>query len=156
MTDESNATCRIDSVVPSYDQIAALYAAAPLRRPIRDRNRIETMFAGSNLVRSAWDGKRLVGLMRGWCDGAFDGFVSDLAVHPDWQGSGIGRALLDCLSEYGEGIQWTLHASPLAREYYAKVGWTAPASPWILPRRGFDDRHPREWQQDHLDLAAKA
>jgi len=147
---------RIERSIPDYDRIAALYAAAPLRRPVRDRTRIETMFRGSNVVRSAWEGTRLVGLLRGWCDGAFDGFVSDLAIHPDWQGKGLGKALLDCLAEYGDGVQWTLHASPLAREYYAKVGWNAPTSPWILPRQGFDNRDPREWQKDHLDLAASA
>ena len=111
------------------------------------------MFRNSNVVRSAWDGDRLVGLLRAWTDFAFDGFVSDLAIHPAWQGKGVGKRLLDCLSEFGDGIQWTLHASPLAGEYYPKVGWTAPTAPWILPRKGFDSRDPREWQQDHLDLA---
>ena len=156
MTDESKPTYRIEPTVPDFERIAALYAAAALRRPVRDRSRIETMFRGSNVVRSAWEKDRLVGLLRGWCDGAFDGFVSDLAIHPRWQGKGLGKALLDCLSEYGDGIQWTLHASPLALEYYAKMGWSIPTSPWILPRKGFDNREPREWQLDHLDLAASA
>lgn len=147
---------RIERSIPSYERIAALYAAAPLRRPVRDRERIETMFRNANVVRSAWDGIRLVGLLRAWTDFAFDGFVSDLAIHPEWQGKGLGKRLLDCLSEYGDGIQWTLHASPLAREYYPKVGWKTPAAPWILPRQGFDSRDPRDWQRDHLDLARLA
>jgi len=50
---------------PDAGPIADLYRAAELRRPIDDVNRIARMYAGSPIVVTAWDGARLVGIVRG-------------------------------------------------------------------------------------------
>jgi ribosomal protein S18 acetylase RimI-like enzyme len=121
-------------VRPPLDAIIALYRAAPLNRPIEDPDRIARMYAGSNMVHSAWNGKRLVGILRGWTDGAFDGYVSDLAVHPNFQEQGIGRELLRRVIESNHEVQFVLRASKVARDYYSHVGWQAIENGWFLPR----------------------
>ena len=94
--------------------IAALYRAAQLRRPVDDLDRIARTYAGSPIVLSAWDGPRLVGILRGWTDGAYDGYVCDLAVDPEYQKQGVGRELLRrCVSQSPE-VQWVLRASVIA------------------------------------------
>src|SRR5437588_8251372 len=65
---------------PEAAEIARLYDAARLVRPTGDLKRIQKMYAGSTVVWSAWDGSRLVGILRGWTDGGYDGYVCDLAV----------------------------------------------------------------------------
>lgn len=147
---------KIEQAIPPVERIAALYSAAALRRPVRDLARLETMFRGSNVVRAAWDGSRLVGLLRGWTDGVFDGWVSDLAVHPTWQSRGVGKALLASLDELGDGIQWGLFASPLAKDYYAHLGWKLSDVAWIRAREGWDPGEPLAWRERHLDLADQA
>lgn len=139
-------------IVPPMPAVASLYAAAALRRPVRDLARMEEMFRGSNVVRSAWVGGTLAGLLRGWCDGGFDGFVSDLAVRPDFQVHGVGRALLGSLEEYGSDIQWVLLASPLALDYYQKVGWSETGTARLLARKNWNPGDPVAWRDDHLDL----
>lgn len=123
-----------DGLVPSIETIAALYRAAELKRPVDDLQRISQMYAGANLVETAWDGDRLAGILRGWSDGAFDGYVSDLAVHPNYQRQGIGRELLRRVVERNREVQFVLRASQIARGYYQHIGWQAIENGWYLPR----------------------
>jgi GNAT superfamily N-acetyltransferase len=141
---------------PDLDAIRALYAASPLRRPIGDPGRIRRMFEGSNVVFAAWEGGRLVGLLRGWTDGAFDGYVCDLAIHPAFQKAGVGRGLLDMLIVPWPDVRWVLLASPLAKDYYARVGWAALDNAWVLPRPNGAMPSYEAFQAEHADLAARA
>ena len=93
---------------PDGATIARLYRAAQLRRPVDDPDRIARTYVGSPLVISAWDGPRLVGILRGWTDGAYDGYVCDLAVDPEYQAQGIGRELLRQCVSGSPDVQWVL------------------------------------------------
>lgn len=141
---------------PEVEAIRALYAASPLRRPIHDPERIRRMFEGSNVVISAYAGERLVGLLRGWTDFVFDGYVCDLAIHPDFQKAGVGLRLLDLARGLGEGIEWILQASPLAKDYYAHIGWARVENGWRLPRAGWKAGSTEAFQAEHAALAARA
>jgi ribosomal protein S18 acetylase RimI-like enzyme len=119
---------------PATGEIVALYAAAPLRRPIESPDRITRMYAGSPVVITARDGGRLVGVLRGWTDGAFDGYVCDLAVHPDYQRGGVGRALLARCHARSPEVQWVLRASAIAERYYEHIGWSKIENGWVWTR----------------------
>lgn len=125
-----------EGVVPSVESIVALYAAAPLNRPITDLDRIEQMYVSSNVIHSAWDGDRLAGILRGWTDGAFDGYICDLAIDPKYQKHGIGKELLRRVVTSNRKVQFVLRASQIAREYYKHVGWSAIENGWFVPREG--------------------
>jgi GNAT superfamily N-acetyltransferase len=119
---------------PDARIIAALYTAAQLRRPVDDLDRIARMYAGSPVVLSAWDGSRLIGILRGWSDGTYDGYVCDLAVDPEYQKQGVGRELLHrCVSRSAD-VQWVLRASAIATDYYAHLGWTRIENGWVWAR----------------------
>ena len=119
---------------PDAQSIAALYRVAQLRRPVDDVDRIARMYAGSPIVLSAWDGPRLVAILRGWTDGAFDGYVCDLAVDPEYQRQGVGRELLRRCVSHSPEVQWVLRASLIAADYYAHLGWTRIENGWVSPR----------------------
>lgn len=55
---------------------------------------------GSSLVMTAWDGDRLVGLIRGLDDGSMLAYLHYLLVHPDYQGQGIAAELLRRIKEH--------------------------------------------------------
>jgi GNAT superfamily N-acetyltransferase len=112
-----------------------LLRAAPLVRPLDDPDRIDRMYAASNLVFSAWEGERLVGILRGWTDGAFDGYVCDLAVHPDVQRQGVGLRLLELVRAQRPEVQFVLRASQIAKEYYQHIGWQRIENGWFIPRQ---------------------
>jgi ribosomal protein S18 acetylase RimI-like enzyme len=129
----TDVTYRTD-VRPDAAVISALYAAAPLIRPVHDLQRIGRMYAASSVVVTAWRGDELVGILRGLTDGAFDGYVCDLAVHPAVQNLGIGRQLLARVREISPQIQWILRASKIAANYYEHLGWQKIENGWFVPR----------------------
>jgi len=120
---------------PEPAVIAELLRAAQLNRPLDDLERIGRMYAASNLVVTAWSDQRLAGILRGWTDGAFDGYVCDLAVHPDFQNQGVGRALLHAALANRPEVQFVLRASRIARDYYEHIGWKKIENGWFLPRQ---------------------
>jgi GNAT superfamily N-acetyltransferase len=123
-----------DDITPNPQTIADLYRAAPLIRPVDDVDRIRRMYEGSNLILTAWDGERLIGILRGWLDGAFDGYVCDLAVHPDVQKHGVGARLLELAREAHPDVQWVLRASKIAAQYYEHIGWKRIENGWFWAR----------------------
>ena len=48
---------------------------------------------------TAWDGTKLVGLIRALDDGGMVAFLHYLLVHPDYQGKGIAATLLTIVKE---------------------------------------------------------
>ena len=122
-------------VLPPAAMLVELFRAAQLNRPLHDPERIARMYAASNLVVSAWAGERLAGVLRGWTDGAFDGYICDLAVHPDFQRLGVGRTLLDKARADRPHVQFVLRASQIAREYYQHLGWQKIENGWFQPRK---------------------
>lgn len=121
-------------VRPDVRAIAALYDGAPLRRPTADLERIRQMYEAANVVYSAWDRERLAGILRGWTDGAYHGFICDLAVAPEYQNAGIGRRLLDMALAQSPRIEWILRASAIAKDYYAHIGWEKIDNGWCRKR----------------------
>ena len=136
-------------LVPDAKAIAELYDAAKLRRPTSDLDRLKRMFQGSNVVLTVWEERekrydqRLVALLRGWTDYAYDGYVCDLAVHPDFQNRGIGKDLLERAQSLGKpDVQWVLQASAIAEKYYEHIGWQKIENGWKWPRERFS--HPAD------------
>jgi len=64
------------------------------RRPVEDRKCIEAMLLHANLVCTAWDGEKLVGVARSVTDFEYCCYLSDLAVDQHYQKQGIGTELI--------------------------------------------------------------
>ena len=136
-------------IVPHPKAIAALYDAAQLRRPTFDLDRLKRMYQGSNVVLTVWeendhdDEHRLVAVLRGWTDYAYNGYICDLAVHPEHQKSGLGRDLLERTQSLGRpDVQWVLQASDIAQDYYLHLDWQKIENGWKWPRGAY--AHPAD------------
>jgi len=116
------------------DEVIELYRASTLgeRRPVDDRERMGEMLRHANLVVSAWEENLLVGIARSVSDFAFATYLSDLAVRVSHQRRGIGRELIRRTQEAASQAQIVLLAAPKAVEYYARIGFTAHHSAWVL------------------------
>lgn len=131
-----NVEYRINHPV-SADQFIDLLRASTLaeRRPVEDRECMEGMVNNSNLMVTAWDGDRLVGIARSMTDFHYACYLSDLAVDGGYQGRGIGRALLATTQEQlGAKCKLILVAAPAADSYYGHVGFSNNRRCWILDR----------------------
>ncbi len=101
------------------------------RRPVDDRQTMATMLSAANLVVSAWDGEKMVGVARSLSDFAFCTYLSDLAVRVDYQRRGIGKELVRRTQKAGKAASIFLFAAPAAVSYYEHLGMAA-GSGWIL------------------------
>jgi ribosomal protein S18 acetylase RimI-like enzyme len=114
-------------------QVVDLYRASTLgaRRPVDQPERMAQMLRNANLVITAWDGEKLVGIARSLSDFAYCTYCSDLAVHVDYQRQGIGKELLRRTQAAGLPASVLLFAAPAAVDYYPHIGFEA-GSGWIL------------------------
>jgi ribosomal protein S18 acetylase RimI-like enzyme len=117
------------------DQVIELYRASTLgeRRPVNDRAIMAAMLQHANLVVTAWHGDRLVGIARTLTDFAYVGYLSDLAVHGDYQRMGIGITLVEkTRQKMGPRSKIVLLAAPKAVDYYPRIGFKRHPSAWTL------------------------
>ena len=105
------------------------------RRPVDDLHCIKGMIENSNLIISAWNKEQLVGIARSVTDFHYCCYLSDLAVHRDFQHCGIGKKLQVLTQErLGEHCKLILLAAPAAAEYYEKIGYKHNDKCWVLER----------------------
>jgi predicted N-acetyltransferase YhbS len=102
-------------------------------RPVDDRDVMQRMLTGANLVVSAWDGEQLVGVARSLSDFAFSTYLADLAVRRSYQRKGIGREMVKRTQREGKTATIFLFAAPSAEPYYPHIGFS-PGSGWQLTR----------------------
>ncbi len=118
-------------------QFRSLLVASTLgeRRPIDDLECLEGMLDNSNLIVTAWEGEKLVGVARSVTDFYYCCYLSDLAVDSDYQKQGIGKRLIaETQNRLGEKCKLILVAAPAANEYYRHIGFTNNERCWILGR----------------------
>src|SRR5438093_13124885 len=82
-------------VVPTAQQFIERYNDADLPRPTHDPQRIRAMFENSDLIVTAWDENKLVGVSRTITDWVWCSYLADLAVSPGYKRSGIGKKLIE-------------------------------------------------------------
>ena len=122
-------------VKPTVDQIIELYDKAGLPRPTNDKERIRKIYENSNLIFTAWDNEKLVGVSRSITDWAWSCYLADLAVNPEYKKSGIGKKLIELTKEkVGEQTMVLLLSVPTAMEYYPKVGFSKEDRSFIIHR----------------------
>ncbi len=118
----------LDGLTPS--RIVTLYRRAPLYRAVADPAKVQKMYENASFVLSAWHGKRLVGVARVMTDGVLFSYLCDLAVEPDVQGVGIGRALIDGVLERCKGTELLLRDSDMSVRFYEKLGFKRVGNAW--------------------------
>lgn len=106
------------------------------RRPVGSPERIAAMAANGNLIITARDAGKMVGVSRSVTDFAYCCYCSDLAVDRAYQGQRIGRRLL-------EATQAALHpeatlyliAAPKAISYYEHIGMLRNERCFAIPAK---------------------
>ncbi|GIM51245.1 GNAT family N-acetyltransferase [Capnocytophaga cynodegmi] len=124
--------------VPETMQIIEVYQSSGIKRPIDNVARIEKMYVNSNIIITAWENKKLVGVARALTDFSYCCYLSDLAVRQEYQSEGIGKQLIEEVKKAigtTEEISLLLLSAPNAMEYYPKVGFEAIENGFIIKRK---------------------
>lgn len=120
---------------PSTEVIIELYNNSGLNRPTSNFDRIAKMYANSNLIVTAWDKDKLVGISRSLTDFCYCCYLSDLAVREEYKHAGIGKKLIALTKEkVGAESMVLLLAAPAAIEYYPKIGMEKVDNGFIIKR----------------------
>ncbi len=92
------------------------------RRPVEDLERIRGMVTNANLILTARDSGRLIGVARSVTDFVYCTYLSDLAVYQTHQGKGIGTELIRRTKLHAPQAKLILLSAPAAIAYYPKIG----------------------------------
>lgn len=105
------------------------------RRPVDEPDRVAKMLEHGNLMVTARDGGKLIGVARSLTDFTYCTYLSDLAVDVAYQKQGIGKALIDRTREAVGDSMVLLLSAPKAMSYYPHIGMPKAENAFIYPRR---------------------
>jgi hypothetical protein len=116
--------------------VARVFKASGIIRPADDIPRIARMLAGANLIVSAWDAGKLIGVCRALTDHSYCCYLSDLAVDAAYQRQGVGKCMIDIVREVvGDEVSLILLSAPGAMDYYPRIDMDRADNAFIIKRR---------------------
>ena len=78
----------------------------------------------SQIALVAVEGEEVIGFLRALTDGIFNGYISMVAVTPERQGTGIGKALVNAALGTNPNITWVLRADRTGVQgFYTSLGF---------------------------------
>jgi len=126
-----------DNAKITADQAIDLYIRSTLgeRRPVHNVETFKAMLENANLIITAWDGEKLIGISRSLTDFVYVAYLADLAVDQKYQKSGIGKQLIEeTQARLGSECMIVLLAAPKANEYYEHIGFEHNPRAWTLKK----------------------
>ena len=103
------------------------------RRPIHNKKVMKAILEHGNLIVSAWDDGKIVGIATTLTDFHRVAYLADLAVHVDYQRKGIGKELIQRTKKaLKPTCSIVLLSAPKANDYYPKIGFENNPRAWIL------------------------
>ena len=106
----------------NWAELSELYRIAPLGE--KSPADLTTVFSNSMFKCFVYEGEALVGVGRALADGLDCSYIADVAVHPDQQGRGLGRAIIQKLAALSGGHKKIiLYANPGTEGFYRKLGF---------------------------------
>ena len=108
----------------SAEEFRTLLLASGLgvRRPVDDLARLDAMLRNANVVLTARIDGVLVGIARAVTDFVFCCYLSDLAVHENAQGHGIGARLIEEVRKHvGPSVSVILNSVPESVGFYERT-----------------------------------
>jgi ribosomal protein S18 acetylase RimI-like enzyme len=115
-------TWKYDLTGIDWNELTELYRIAPLGR--KSPEDLEVVFSNSRFKCFAFDGDDLIGVGRALADGLDCSYICDIALHPKYQGLGLGKKIVQYLVEKSDGHKKIiLYANPGKEGFYANLGF---------------------------------
>lgn len=111
-----------DSNKTDWNELSNLYKIAPLGD--KKAEDLKVVFANSKYKCFVYDNEKLIGVGRSVADGYDVSYICDVAIHPDFQGLGLGKQIVNKLVEFSEGYNKIILFASMGKEpFYAKLGF---------------------------------
>lgn len=113
---------QFDESSVDWNDLSRLYRIAPLGE--KKPEDLRRAFSNSMFKCFVFEDGVLVGAGRALADGVDCSYLCDIAVHPDFQGRGLGKAVTNRLTELSAGHRKIiLYANPGKEGFYEKLGF---------------------------------
>lgn len=121
-------------------QLQQLYSLTAFWARDRKLTDLEIAIANSNPVATVWDGKRLIGCARATSDGIYRATIWDVVIHPDYQGGGLGRKLVETLLShpYLSRVERIYLMTTYQQDFYERIGFQKNHSTTMVLHPHFD------------------
>lgn len=106
----------------NWAELSELYRIAPLGK--KSPNDLETVFSNSKYKCFIYADNTLIGVGRALADGLDCSYICDVAIHPEHQGLGLGKKIIQELATLSaEHKKIILYANPGKEGFYRKLGF---------------------------------
>jgi N-acetylglutamate synthase-like GNAT family acetyltransferase len=81
--------------------------------------------ANSRPIVTAWDADRLIGFARATSDGIYRATIWDVVIHPDYQGAGLGRRLVETvlMHPHVNRVERVYLMTTNQQKFYQRIGF---------------------------------
>ncbi|PCJ56925.1 MAG: GNAT family N-acetyltransferase [Planctomycetota bacterium] len=111
-----------DQTEVDWDDLSNLYKIAPLGN--KPPEKLKVVFKNSMFKCFIYDNEVLIGVGRALADGLDCSYICDIAIHPEYQGKGLGKQIVLSLIKQSEGHKKIiLYANPGKECFYSKLGF---------------------------------
>jgi GNAT superfamily N-acetyltransferase len=105
-----------------WQELAEIYRLAPLGT--RNPDALKTVYTNSMYKCFVYGGDMVIGAGRALADGCDCSYICDVVLHPDYQGLGLGKQIVQHLMRFSdEHKKIILYANPGKEGFYAKLGF---------------------------------
>jgi len=117
-----NLSWYFDQSKTDWEELTQLYRIAPLSE--KHAKKLKVVFTNSKFKCFVYDESKLIGVGRALADGIDCSYICDIAIHPEYQGIGLGKQIVQSLVEQSEGHKKIiLYAIPGKEGFYSKLGF---------------------------------
>jgi GNAT superfamily N-acetyltransferase len=106
-----------------YEQVRQFVSASGWSKRVQDPAKFQKMMDRADRTVVVWDGSQVIGFARALCDDVSNGYISLLAVAPEYRGQGIGAEIVRRLIGDDHDITWVLRAGRESRGFWEKQGF---------------------------------
>ena len=133
--------------------LSELYRVAPLgeKRP----EDLKVAFTNSRFKCFAYHEHEVIGVGRALADGVDCSYICDVAVHPNYQGLGIGKIIVTKLRDFSHGHRKViLYSVPGKEGFYKKLGFSRMSTAMAIFKEPRPALQMSELQEDFAQVSA--
>lgn len=107
------------------EQVCDLFERAAFWAKTRKPEEMAVAITHSHPVVTAWANEHLIGFARATSDGVFRATIWDVVMHPNYQGAGLGRRLVETLIAHPHmnKVERTYLMTTYQQRFYERIGF---------------------------------
>ncbi|MGD9678314.1 MAG: GNAT family N-acetyltransferase [Vulcanibacillus sp.] len=116
-----NLNITYDTTNIDWESVSSIIEIAGLRSA--DPETCKKAFLGSQVTVFAFDDDKLIGVARAISDGVRQAAIYDVAILPEYQKKGIGKILVESITNKLSGCNFILYSNVGKEGFYEKLGF---------------------------------